>query len=50
VFTRPALFASAGFSERVTALQFGQLLFQVHAVNYKQGVVPTIVTGRTKLS
>ena len=36
VLARPALFASAGFGQRVTALQFGQLLFQVHGRDYKQ--------------
>ena len=33
-----AFFASAGFGQRVAALQFGQLLFQVHGRDYKQRV------------
>ena len=36
VFAGAALFASAGFGERVAALQFGQFLFQVHGRDYKQ--------------
>jgi hypothetical protein len=36
MFARPALFASAGFGERVSALQFGQFLFQVHGRDYNE--------------
>ena len=36
VFAGAALFAAAGFGERVATLQFGQLLFQIHAGDYKQ--------------
>jgi hypothetical protein len=36
VFAGAALFASAGFGERITALQFGQFLFQVHGRDYNQ--------------
>jgi hypothetical protein len=36
MLARAALFASAGFGERIAALQFGQFLFQVHGGDYKQ--------------
>ena len=45
VFARAAFFASAGFGERVAPLQFGQLLFEVHAGDYKQRGGGGIVTG-----
>jgi hypothetical protein len=36
VLARPAFLASAGFGEGVAALQFRQLLFQIHARDYNQ--------------
>ena len=36
VLAGAALFASTGIGQRVAALQFGQLLFQVHGRDYKQ--------------
>ena len=35
VFARAALFASAGFGERVAVFQFRQFLFKIHARDYK---------------
>ena len=44
VFARAALCASAGFGEGVAALQFGQLLFQVHGRDYNQPASRSVQT------
>ena len=48
VLALAALFAAAGFGERVAALQFGQFLLQIHGRDYKQVSTKAIVMRRTR--